>query len=172
MFLTISTHFVCRMGGNCEVMKVKTKNKVLLAGLLIAGVMGALIFMGVAQTASYYMTVDEFFEKQDKLSDRSLKLSGFIVGESVDYDPQNLKLAFDITDEAGEQQLSVVYEGVKPDTFIDGWETIIEGRINEEGVFIATELLVKCPSKYESEEYQYDSEDYEYESEKPYDQKD
>jgi cytochrome c-type biogenesis protein CcmE len=151
-------------------MKVKVKNKVLLAGFLIASVMGTLIFMGVAQTASYYMTVNEFFEQKEKLSDRSLKLSGFIVGETVVYDEQNLRLAFDITDEAGEKQLSVVYEGVKPDTFIDEWETIIEGRINEEGVFIATELLVKCPSKYEAEEYEYDSKEYKYDSGKPNDQ--
>jgi cytochrome c-type biogenesis protein CcmE len=87
-------------------MKVKAKNKVLIAGFLIAGVMGTLIFMGVAQTASYYMTIDELFEQKEQFSDRALKLSGFIVGDTVVYDEQNLKLAFDITDEAGGKQLS------------------------------------------------------------------
>lgn len=151
---------------------MKVKNKVMLAGFLIASVMGTLIFMGIAQTASYYMAVDEFFEQKGKLSDRSVKLSGFIIGDSVIYDERNLKLAFDIKDEEGDQRLSVVYEGVKPDTFIDGWETIVDGRLDEEGTFVATELLVKCPSKYEAEEYQNDAGTYKYDSEKPYDQKD
>lgn len=151
---------------------MKVKNKVMLAGFLIASVMGTLIFMGIAQTASYYMTVDEFFEQNGKLSDRSVKLSGFIIGDSVIYDERNLKLTFDIKDEEGHQRLSVVYVGVKPDTFIDGWETIVDGRLDEEGTFVATELLVKCPSKYEAEEYEKDAETYKTDSEEPYDQKD
>ncbi|EGL84135.1 CcmE/CycJ protein [Caldalkalibacillus thermarum TA2.A1] len=132
---------------------MSVKTKVLLAAMVLIFAMGSLIVVSVAQTASYYLTVDEFSEQKERLSDRPVRISGFIDGGSVDYDEQNLILRFDIQDEERTKQISVVYEGVKPDTFIDGWEAIVEGRLNEEGVFEATELLVKCPSKYEGEEY-------------------
>jgi cytochrome c-type biogenesis protein CcmE len=147
---------------------LKAKSKVIIAGVIILLAIGGLIATGVANTASYYMTVDEFMEKKETLSNRTVKLSGFIIGDSVIYDEQNLKLRFEIRDEEETTRLWVVYEGVKPDMFTDGWEAIVDGQLNKEGVFIASELLVKCPSKYEEQENLLESDKpyYEYQEKK------
>jgi cytochrome c-type biogenesis protein CcmE len=48
--------------------------------------------------------------------------------------------------------LNVVYQGVTPDMFQDGGEVVVEGALDEQGVFHANTLLTSCPSKYEAEE--------------------
>jgi len=47
--------------------------------------------------------------------------------------------------------LNVVYQGVTPDMFQDGGEVVVEGALDEQGVFHANTLLTSCPSKYEAE---------------------
>ena len=40
--------------------------------------------------------------------------------------------------------------GIIPDTFVDEADVVVEGARRPDGVFEATTLLAKCPSKYES----------------------
>ncbi len=47
------------------------------------------------------------------------------------------------------QRISVVYTGVKPDLMRDEAQAIMTGKLGEDGVFYAEELLLKCPTKYE-----------------------
>ena len=39
-----------------------------------------------------------------------------------------------------------------PDTFKHGAEVVVTGRVRDDGTFDASELLAKCPSKYEAAE--------------------
>jgi cytochrome c-type biogenesis protein CcmE len=56
-------------------------------------------------------------------------------------------LRFEITDER--ESLSVEYKGVRPDLLVEGTRTVVEGRYTPGGIFQATKVLLKCPSKYE-----------------------
>jgi cytochrome c-type biogenesis protein CcmE len=47
--------------------------------------------------------------------------------------------------------VTVRYTGVVPDTFKDDAEVIVTGTLGSDGVFQASDLLAKCPSKYEAE---------------------
>jgi cytochrome c-type biogenesis protein CcmE len=47
------------------------------------------------------------------------------------------------------QRMEVVYNGPKPDLLRDEAQAIITGKMGEDGKFIASELLLKCPTKYE-----------------------
>ena len=49
----------------------------------------------------------------------------------------------------GRNRLSVVYEGPKPDLLRHEAQAIMTGRMGEDGVFYADELLLKCPTRYE-----------------------
>ena len=49
------------------------------------------------------------------------------------------------------RRLQVVYVGVKPDLLRHEAQAILTGRIGDDGVFEATELLLKCPTRYEEE---------------------
>jgi len=74
-------------------------------------------------------------------------VAGQIVPDSVNQDTENFTLSFTITD--GETTLPVVYQGVVPDTFKAGTDIVVEGKSDRQGVFHASKLITKCPSKYE-----------------------
>lgn len=132
---------------------MKTKAKLIIGISLILGVIGTLVVTSMGKAATLNMTVDEFDEAKVAASVKPVKVSGKLVGDSVEWDPENILLTFELRgEEEGSKTVSVRYEGVKPDTLNDGWEAIVEGNLNEDGVFVATDLLVKCPSKYEAME--------------------
>ena len=103
---------------------------------------------------------------------KDVRISGAVVGDSIQYDPQTLTLKFLIADIPGdnnviEQQgglaavlhaavldtnrprLQIVYTGVKPDLLRNEAQAIITGKLGQDGVFNASELLLKCPTKYQ-----------------------
>jgi cytochrome c-type biogenesis protein CcmE len=46
-------------------------------------------------------------------------------------------------------RIKVVYVGPKPDLLRNEAQAIMTGRLGEDGVFYAEELLLKCPTRYE-----------------------
>ena len=122
--------------------------KYLIGGLVIVVVVGYLIFSAARGSAAYYLTVQELHEQGP--SARNVRVAGYVVGESIVWQPRDLHLAFDMTDESG--QLSVVYSGARPDMFRDQAEVVVEGKMGPDGVFEARTMLLKCPSKYEEAE--------------------
>jgi cytochrome c-type biogenesis protein CcmE len=56
--------------------------------------------------------------------------------------------AFVVTD--GAREVPVLYRGIAPDTFTDGVDVVVEGRMGQDGTFRATTLLAKCASRYEN----------------------
>lgn len=127
------------------------KTKIIIAVGIFLGVIGALVYTSIGETATFYMTVDEIAVSKAKAVERPVKVSGKIVGESVEWDPENIILSFELEGESG-KRVKVRYEGTKPDTLNDGWEAIVEGTFASNGTLEATDLLVKCPSKYEAME--------------------
>jgi cytochrome c-type biogenesis protein CcmE len=116
----------------------------LIGGAIILVVIGWLIFSNAQGSTAYYLTVEEVMSQGP--SDRMVRVSGLVVGETVDWDPQQMTLRFEIADEGG--SLPVIYKGVRPDMFQDGAQAVVEGKYATKGVFEATSLLLKCPSKY------------------------
>ena len=51
----------------------------------------------------------------------------------------------------GEKKVPVHYRGAIPDAFKEGLEVVVDGRMGSSGTFEGRELIVKCPSKYESQ---------------------
>jgi len=78
-----------------------------------------------------------------------VRVTGLVVGQTIDWDPQQMILRFDIADDSG--SLPVLYKGVRPDMLRDGVQAVVEGKYTASGVFEATSVLLKCPSKYAEE---------------------
>lgn len=130
-------------------MNIKTK-LIIAVGVIIA-VIASLVAVGMSQANTFYWTIDEMVAQGEEAVGKAVKLSGFIVGDSIEWQPDKVELHFQLRSETG-QILPVVYRGMKPDTMVDGWEAIVEGQMNADGVFEADQLYVKCPSKYEAME--------------------
>jgi cytochrome c-type biogenesis protein CcmE len=46
-------------------------------------------------------------------------------------------------------RIEVIYQGVKPDRLVDAAQPIVRGRLQPDGRFLADELLLTCPSRYQ-----------------------
>lgn len=83
------------------------------------------------------------------------KVKGTVVqvkGERLDkgtFDVRNNMFSFTIRDEEG-HSLNVVYDGPKPGNFDQASHVVCVGKF-QDGVFRASDILVKCPSKYQEE---------------------
>jgi len=107
---------------------------------------------GVSKGSSYYVTVQELSESGDKLIGDRLRMGGVVLEGSITTDVRKLDVNFKIHQD--EHVIDVFYNGITPDMFRDGSDVILEGSFTEDGVFVADLLMAKCPSKYESSEYQ------------------
>jgi cytochrome c-type biogenesis protein CcmE len=148
------------------------RSKFILGGLFILAAVVYLIFSSTQQSAEYFLTVDEIKAKGDSVIDRNLRLSGAVIGDSIQYDPQTLTLTFDVAHVPGDnaeieaqgglaevlraavadltrQRITVVYVGPRPDLLRSEAQAIMTGQLGTDGVFYADELLLKCPTKYE-----------------------
>lgn len=123
------------------------RKRIILAVIVVAVALGVLIYVGVNQFTTYYLTVSEFLEKGDSLIGKQVRVTGLVVPESVKWDTGNVTLDFTIAD--GNASLAVVYRGVVPDTFKAGQDVVVEGKYDAQGMFLASKLITKCPSKYE-----------------------
>ena len=151
---------------------IRGRAKFIVGGLLILAAVVYLIFSSTKANAEYFMTVDELRAKNDSLVGRNLRISGAVVGSTIQFNPNTHNLTFDIANVPGDnatiaaqgglakvlheavtdptrRRLSIVYNGPKPDLMRDEAQAIITGYLGEDGVFHADELLLKCPTKYE-----------------------
>ena len=126
---------------------VSGRLKFFIGGAIILLVLGWLVLSNIQEASAHYLTVEELLAQG--FSDRMVRISGLVVGETIEWDPQQLILRFEIADDGG--SLPVVYKGVRPDMFRDGAQAVIEGKYSSGGVFEASTLLLKCPSKYAEE---------------------
>jgi cytochrome c-type biogenesis protein CcmE len=121
--------------------------RLIIGGAIIILVVGWLIYSNIEGSTAYYLTVEDLMAGGP--SERMVRVSGFVVDQTIDWDPQEMTLRFEITDESG--RLPVLYKGIRPDMLQDGVQAVVEGRYATSGVFEATAILLKCPSKYVEE---------------------
>lgn len=129
-------------------MRKKNKRfKLVLIGLIAFSVIGYLTYTGIRETMAYYMTVDELLGQGSSNEKRRLRVGGEVVPGSVQWDARELNLSFRIGDDRS--SILVSYQGVVPDSFQPGKEVIVEGSYRGNGMFRATTIMPRCPSKYE-----------------------
>jgi len=156
-----------------EFMQKKSRLKIILGVLVIVGALAYLLYSATRSNTQYFMTVQELRDRQEQLSDQKLRLSGAVIGESIRYDPLTLDLSFEVADIPGDHRLiekmggmakvladavadpnavrlTIRYHGVKPDLLKNEAQAIVTGKLDANGDFQAAELLLKCPSRYES----------------------
>lgn len=126
------------------------KKRYLIGGGILVAVVVYLLYLSFGSSVSYYVTVSEFFAKGTELHDTNIRVAGKIADSPVDWDAKELELRFIITE--GGDTMAVVYQGAKPSAFKAGSNILVEGKYHSDGIFQASQLLLKCPSKYEPED--------------------
>lgn len=128
--------------------------KYIIGGIIIAMfiIWGASAFL---KTTIQYVSLDEAARSQ-----RIVQVLGKIDFSRVNYNTDKGRLEFAVydaqtKDTVGAARMSVYYYGVVPGNFDQATSVVLKGKTSE-GVFVADQMLVKCPSKYQGEggEYQ------------------
>jgi cytochrome c-type biogenesis protein CcmE len=146
--------------------------KFVIGGLLIIVAIAYLIISSTKANAQYFFTIDELISRGQSMVGQNVRISGAVIGDSINYDPQTLSLNFTIANvpadnkqieaqgglaavlhaavtDPSQTRMQVVYLGPKPDLLRDEAQAIMTGHIREDNIFYADELLLKCPTKYE-----------------------
>ncbi len=119
---------------------------------------GTALVLGVAylmvtslQTSTvYYLTVGELLGKGTSVHGQQVRVAGDVTRGSVQTADAGLSLRFLVQDGSG--QIPVYYRGGPvPDIFGDDVQVVVEGKYGPDGTFVASTLMAKCPSKFESD---------------------
>lgn len=127
--------------------------------ILVVGLLG---WYGASQidrgAFTYYQTLEEFLAEEPPGA--AVRVHGYVATGSIERDVDEKVVRFRVQSTpphaGGEaaRHLPVVYASLEtPDLFKDGAEVVVEGRLPAAGApFEATNVLAKCPSKFEGVE--------------------
>lgn len=135
-----------------------TRSIGLLIGLLtMAGVILTVVLTGVDKAAVYSKGVDELLEQRARIGNRTVRVVGTLVSGSLARRDEPCEYRFQLA--RGPSTITVHYpQCVVPDTFRDvpgvKVEVTAEGKLTEDGSFLAHQIMAKCPSKYDMKQRQ------------------
>ena len=111
-------------------------------GLAALVVFGALALINFNSTLAAYVSFAEA-----RSSSSAVQVAGFPDHQGASFDTETGEFLFTMTDEES-SVMQVSFKGVKPGNFDQAEKVVVVGSY-EEGVLKATQILVKCPSKYD-----------------------
>jgi cytochrome c-type biogenesis protein CcmE len=118
----------------------------IIAGVAIAGAILYLVLANTGKSAQYYMTVSEL-RACTSCGAQTVRVAGVVATDGLTRDNAHQIIHFVVKDGGG--TLPVEYGGVVPDVFKPGIQVVVEGHLTN-GLFKASSLLAKCPSKFQS----------------------
>jgi cytochrome c-type biogenesis protein CcmE len=129
--------------------------KIGLTVLVALGAIGALVYTGRASSSGYRM-VDKLMVNPTKWVGREMKIHGYVESGSIDVQINGQETSRNFALVKAGKRVVVHHIGPVPDTFKDESEVVAKGTLTQVAdgsfVFEATELMAKCPSKYEGAE--------------------
>ncbi len=152
----------------------KSSLKYWIGGVIITAVVIFLIVSATSSSAQYYLTVDEMIANVQKYEGQQVRISGAVIGDTIQFDPETITLTFTIAHISGDpaeieeqgglaaalhatvsdpaqSRIQVEYRGIQPDLLQNEAQAILTGTLGLNGIFEADEILLKCPSKYAEE---------------------
>lgn len=130
-------------------MNKKAKRRLIVVGGIVVIAMLVVVAIAGAGGSATSLTVGDVLTGQ--YESKKVQVSGSVVADSLTSDGSTA--VFEITPEDGDgtDVLQVAYDGALPATFGTGVVAICTGTV-EDGALACTEMVTKCPSKYESAE--------------------
>jgi cytochrome c-type biogenesis protein CcmE len=111
---------------------------------------GVVVVLGIALAAMNFLESNvEYadFATAQKTHKKVQVKGEWVKEQSSSFDPSKVKFSFYMKDDA-QRVVKVVLDGAKPNNFELATSVVAKGKFVD-GEFQATEILTKCPSKYE-----------------------
>lgn len=126
-------------------MKARHKRVALLGtGLAVLGLSASLVFNALGNNLSYFFTPSDI--AADKAPQGHVFRLGGLVEKGTLQRGKELTVRFSVSDTR--HHVAVRYTGILPDLFKEGQGVIAQGRMGNDGVFVADEVLAKHDEKY------------------------
>ena len=127
---------------------MKPRTKFAFGSAIIVATLLALAYVGYTQSKTYYHTISELGTMSGSSLHQRMRVSGDVRAGTITH--RDGRTDF-VLEEQG-KSLSVSYVGSDPlpDTFKDGAQALVEGRLGPDGSFVADQVQAKCASKYEA----------------------
>lgn len=117
----------------------------ILGGLAAIGIATFFILKAFNQNLVFFYTPSQIASREAPV-DKHFRIGGMVVKDSLIREPGGLQVHFMVTDMA--QSVPVDYSGILPDLFKEGKGVVAEGKLNQQGVFIASQVLAKHDENY------------------------
>ena len=130
-------------------MNKKAKRRLMVVGGIVVIAMLVIVAIAGAGGSATSLTVGDVLTGQ--YESKKVQVSGSVVADSITSEGASATFAITPEESDGSEALQVSYDGALPATFGAGVVAICTGTV-EDGTLACSELVTKCPSKYESAE--------------------
>jgi cytochrome c-type biogenesis protein CcmE len=132
-------------------MKPRTKRlAIILGGLASLGIAAALVLNALNSNVAFFFTPTQV-EAGEAPKGRPFRVGGLVKQGTLERNQMTVR--FVITDTA--RDMTVKYTGILPDLFKEGKGAVAQGRLDERGEFVASEVLAKHDENYMPPEAQH-----------------
>ena len=127
---------------------MKTRHKrllLILGGLIVLGAVAVLVLNAFRSNLVFFFSPTQVVAGEAPQG-KPFRIGGMVKEGSVRREADGVTLSFVVTDT--EKDLAVRYKGILPDLFREGKGAVAQGKIGEDGVFVASEVLAKHDENY------------------------
>ncbi|MBK7424215.1 MAG: cytochrome c maturation protein CcmE [Propionivibrio sp.] len=127
---------------------MKTRHKriaLIIGGLAVLGLVVALVLNAFQSNLVFFFSPTQVAAGEAPKG-KSFRIGGLVKEGTIKREADGVTLRFVMTDT--EQDMIVAYKGILPDLFKEGKGAVAQGKLGEDGVFVATEVLAKHDENY------------------------
>jgi cytochrome c-type biogenesis protein CcmE len=147
--------------------------KFVVGGVILLTAVVYLIGTSLVSQQQYFITVDALKKNQDHYIGRSARIAGVVLGDTINYDGHTLEFVIaNVPDSIQEVKTDggladvlhlsaidpnsakvtvILKDQPKPDLLKNEAQAIVTGKLADDGIFYADELLLKCPTRYQQD---------------------
>src|SRR5277367_3555151 len=127
---------------------MKVRSKFLVGSGIIIITLVSLAYVGFTQSKTYYHTITELSTLQGGALHQRMRVSGNVRSGSIAR--ADGRVDFVLEEQGKAVPVSYVGRDPLPDTFKDGAQALVEGKMLPDNRFEAEQVQAKCASKYEA----------------------
>ena len=117
----------------------------IVAGLAGLGVAAALVLSAFQNNLVFFFSPSQVAAKEAPVN-KTFRVGGLVENGTLKRDGDGLTVRFTVTDTA--KSIPVIYKGILPDLFKEGKGCVAQGRIGDDGIFYADQVLAKHDENY------------------------
>jgi len=121
------------------------RTTLIIGGLVAIGLATFFVLRAFNENLVFFYTPTQIASKEAPVN-KNFRIGGMVVQNSLQREPGGLKVAFVVTDMVN--STSVEYNGILPDLFKEGKGVVAQGKLNGQGVFVASQVLAKHDENY------------------------